>query len=483
MMENIEFARLVGKVQLHVGRQTEEFMEYGGARRRPCYFRSMYERFVLRKSAGKTAPFHNTNDLAKLATENNLLTQRIHNAILETEQARNQSRAFSLSLENSTGENNELKIRCGKLQHDIGIYFHQQKSCEAAAKKALEDLDTTNKLVQARNDELRSLEHKHNTMALDKELQDQKFKRQEREHLSPGDDLTNLKCQNLSESAFVIVRKELEASQEETEHYKQISRIFRTIIQNTNVPMEINELDVGQRFKWLRQEIHKIIYVFYSMEKAYPVPGNPTLQSGETYLCNLFNLSPDQYEREVWVRAFVFGQLNKSILFKEVFGLQDLDKSLDRHAELAAWSTATMVCAKFLQPVSPNPPDLCKRVAGELMRLLKPLGKYPQEKTDQVMARWQELCMLAFKFTMKLRKYKDVYRCEMPALGDVVKDHDQMDIENELASKDCKKYAELNGWPIAYVLSGAWVRYSAEDPETKVGLVKPWVMVHAHPDE
>lgn len=262
------------------------------------------------------------------------MTQRIHNAIQESEQARSQIRAFSLSLENAAREKNELSIKCGKFQNDISIYFHQQKSCEAAAKKALEDLDSTNNLVQARNDELRKLEHKCNTIAMDKELQDQrhqrqleKFEKQERD-LSPGDNLTKLNSKTRSESAFVTLRKELETSQEETKHYKEQSRTFRRIIQDSNVPMEINELEVGMRFRWLREQIHQIVHVFYSMEKAYPVPGNSSLQSGESYLYNLFNLSPDRFEREYGVRTFVFGQLNESILFKEVFGLQDLDKSL-----------------------------------------------------------------------------------------------------------------------------------------------------------
>lgn len=142
-----------------------------------------------------------------------------------------------------------------------------------------------------------------------------------------------------------------------------------------------------------------------------------------------------------------------------------------------------MECARFLRPASlSHPPDLCKSVAGELMRLLNPLGTYPQEETDQLIARWQELCMMALKLTMKLRKYKDVYRCEMPALGDIVK-VDDMEIEYVVHRETCKKYAELNGWPIAYVLSGEWVRYSAEEPEKKVSLVKPWGVVYAHPGE
>ncbi|KAF5872054.1 uncharacterized protein Bfra_009081 [Botrytis fragariae] len=508
MLENIESPLPVGNQQLHVGRQPKEATEYDGARRRPCCFRQLYDRFIPRKAAGKTGPFHKPNDLAKLATEHNLSTQEVHNATQKGEQARNQSRASSLQLEDVTRENNELNIKCEKLQHDISICFHQKKKSEAAVKNAFKDLDNRNNLLQTRNDDLRMLEHSYNTVVMDKELQDQKFQElfenfetQERENLTLGDELRELESQTRSESAFVILRQKLETSQEETKHYKQQSRTFRKIIQESNVPMEINELDVSQKFKWLREEVHRIICSFYSMEKAYPVPGDSTLQNAETHLYNLFSPSLDRFEREIGVRAFVFGQLDEFLLFKELFGLEDMDESLgieqglgnfeaifkqnhpDRHAELAAWRTATMECAKFLKPVSPShPPDLCKHVAEELMRLLNPLGKYLQERTDQLMARWQGLCMVALKLTMKLRNYKDVYRCEMPALGDIVKDG-EMDVEYEVHKENCKKHAELNGWPIAYVLSGALVRYSAEEPEIKVSLVKPWGVVHAHPDK
>lgn len=90
--------------------------------------------------------------------------------------------------------------------------------------------------------------------------------------------------------------------------------------------------------------------------------------------------------------------------------------------------------------------------------------------------------MKALKLTMKLRNYKDVYRCEIPLPGDVLED-DDIDIQSEIHSENCKKYAELNGRTIAYALSGALVRYSVGEPEKKVVLVKPWVVTHVHPDE
>ncbi|KAF7911388.1 uncharacterized protein EAF01_002895 [Botrytis porri] len=145
-----------------------------------------------------------------------------------------------------------------------------------------------------------------------------------------------------------------------------------------------------------------------------------------------------------------------------------------QHAEIAEWRTATMKSAKILHPVHPSHlPGPCIHVARELMWLLDPLLKHSQNETDQLASRWQALCMRALKLTIKLRSYQDVYRCEVPLPRDMLKG-DEIEMESEIYKEDCKKYAESNGWTIAYALSCALVRYSAEEPERKVVLLQPW---------
>ncbi|TGO15997.1 hypothetical protein BTUL_0033g00350 [Botrytis tulipae] len=507
-MENIESQLPFDNPNLHIRRETEESTGYKGIRGRPCCFRRLYDRFLPRKTAERTVTIHNTNDLTQLATENNLLKQRIDSLFQERGQARIQNQAFLQQLERFTRENNELNIRCEKLQHEISIFFDQKKSCEAAAEKALADLDSTNSLLQANNDELRKLrklEHKYNTVVMDLEFQGQKyqnlsenFETQKRQNLTLNDELTTSK--NLA-SNCVDLRQKLEGLEEEIGYHKQKAMRFRAIIQKSNAPVEINDEVNADEFGWLREEIYRIIHSSYRMRRVHPVRRNPALQIAETYLYNLFNFGLDEFELESAIEAFVFGHLDKSLLFKGFFGLGDMDESLgmepglrnfesmlnenhpDQHIEIAEWRTATMKCAKLLQPVNPSrPPGPYIRVARELMWLLDPLLKHSQNETDQLMGRWQALCMKALKLTMKVRNYKDVYRCEIPLPGDVLKDN-EIDIQSEIHSENCKKYAELNGRTIAYALSGALVKYSAEEPEGKVVLVKPWVVTHVHPDE
>ncbi|KAF7917972.1 uncharacterized protein EAE98_010000 [Botrytis deweyae] len=494
---------------LHVRRETEEPTDYDGIRRRPCYFRRLYDGLFPRKTAGKTVTFHNTNDLTQLATEINLLKQKMDSLFQERDQARIQNQAFSQQLENFTRENNELNTRCEKLQHDISVCFNQRKSCEAAAEKTLEDLDSTKSLLQAKEDELHKLEHKYNTVVMDQKSQAQKhqnllenFEIQKRQNLTLSNELTTSNNQNRLTSNCVDLPQKLEALEEEIEYHKQKAMRFREIIQKSNAPMEINEIVICEEFKWLREEIHRIIHRFYTMRRVHPVRRNPTLQIAENYLSNLFSLGLEQFELQNAVRAFVFGHLDQSLLLKPFFGLEHMDESLDmqlglrnfetmlnqdypdKHDEIAEWRTVTMKCAKLLQPVDPSRlPSPCIRVAKELMWLLDPLLKHPQNETDQLMGRWQTLCMNALKFTIKLRYYKDVYRCEVPLPGNVLND-DEIDVQSEVRREDdCKKYAVPNGWTIAYALSGALVRYSAEEPETKVVLVKPWVVTYARPGE
>lgn len=214
----------------------------------------------------------------------------------------------------------------------------------AQAKKDIEKLRAEVEKLQAQCNDYQAQAHQplQNVKKLETQLEELKlqnielqrkkienFGTQEMENITLRDELTTLRSQTTQrDSDFALLQQKLETSQKETKHYQQQSRTFRRIIQSTNVPMEINELDVGLDFKWLRDEIHRIVCRYYSMEKDYSVPGNSTSQNTETHLYNLFNLVSDQFEREIGVRAFVFGQLDGLLLFKELFGLEDLDESL-----------------------------------------------------------------------------------------------------------------------------------------------------------
>lgn len=91
--------------------------------------------------------------------------------------------------------------------------------------------------------------------------------------------------------------------------------------------------------------------------------------------------------------------------------------------------------------------------------------------------------MKAFKLTMKLRMYKDVYRCEIPKWGEVLHE-DDVEPHAEVYTENCKRKTELNdSWVIAYGITGTLVKYPVELPEKRVVLVKPCVAVQTHPDD
>lgn len=156
----------------------------------------------------------------------------------------------------------------------------------------------------------------------------------------------------------------------------------------------------------------------------------------------------------------------------------------DRHIELANWRTLTMKCAQYLQPASPShPPRICMNVAEDFLYLLAPLRTDPNQKTNQLRGEWQELCMRAFKLTMKLRTCKDVYRCEIPKWGEVLHE-DDVQPQAAVYTEKCKRKTELNdSFVIAYGITGTLVKYPFEQPEKRVVVVKPCVAVQAHPDD
>ncbi|KAF7864104.1 hypothetical protein EAF04_007069 [Stromatinia cepivora] len=481
-------------------------MENDAADRRPCCFRRVFNR-LFRGAAKKTLPYHNIKDFAQFATERENLRQQIDNVTQEREQAKREIENTMKHIENITRERNELKTKCENLQNDFSIVCGRRDSHEADAKKVFENLHATKNLLEAQKDETRKLASKYNKAVKDKISQDQeyqelleKFEIQKKENFTLNEELKEFEIRRISAAEVIILQQKLEASEQQMQHYERLAARFRTFVHISNTPTEIDDTVIASEFEELRHQIEQIIHTYYSMSKAPSTREHVTLRNAQMHLCRIFEADPDEYGLQARVRAFVFRYLDKSLLFKRFFGLEDkslgMEKGLrnfesmlsknhpDRHAEIADWRTVTMKCAQYLQPANPShPPRICMDVAEEFMWLLDPLRKDPNKKTDQLRGQWQELCMNAFKLTMKLRTYKDVYRCEIPAWGEVLHE-DEVEPQAEVYTENCKKKTELNDWwVIAYSIAGTLVKYPAEEPEKRVVVVKPCVAVQAHPDD
>lgn len=151
--------------------------------------------------------------------------------------------------------------------------------------------------------------------------------------------------------------------------------------------------------------------------------------------------------------------------------------------EIAEWRTKTLKLAHTLRPTN-APQALCRDVAAEIMWLLealeirKPNTSTAARKTERekLQTQWETLCTDAFELTMILRNHKDEYRCEFPQEGSVLQSEDTEAQAAEQTHRE-KKKAESEELIVVYALSGALVRYPADDPGRRIVLQKAWAVV------
>lgn len=309
------------------------------------------------------------------------------------------------------------------------------------------------------------------------------------------------------------LRQKLKTSEEKRDIYEQQAKMFREWIQQKDIVPEIDDAVITVKFGKLIENIQRVILTSYKVSVALPTPeeaDRPLVK--ELYSQFQLRLTPSELQNRI--RGLVFYTLRNCILLQASFGLAyteenipieygltefeklinekpkskckrlkslqslstDLSYVLVSTTKIAEWRTMTLGLAQALRPTEVAP-NCCQNTAVEIMQALNPLEKHKHgEEKNKLRNHWEQLCTDAFELTMMLRSHKDAYRCEIPQEGQALSNEDA-----EAQASECTGRAE-NGTDsdeliAAYALSGALVRYPANDPGKRIVLQKALVIV------
>ncbi|ESZ93131.1 hypothetical protein SBOR_6503 [Sclerotinia borealis F-4128] len=393
----------------------------------------------------------------------------------------------------------QLYAECKGLKDRLDVVTRESNQLRVEKQKALGDLKllrvANEKQIQDQQNEIERFKSRtHKTKEFQEYVQ------------NTSNDLRSLQQDNTR------LRQKLEASEELRKRYQQQAARIRDMIQKRDIGQDMNDSVITAQFRKLRDQIHRIVCQYYTTAFPPPEPNETDTTFVKRYY-DWCKLGLDENELKTRVRAFVFRCLSDSVLLRPSFGISVVDgsdekdmienglvkfeemiekysKGISLHRAYQVERMITLKVAQCLQPTDSTLPHrycLPIKTASDILQLLKPLEiSRPEPATaneaerSKLQVKWKQLCTDAFKLTMMLGNHKDVYRCEFPTEGEALKDADAEPWVEESTKHEGKK-AESKEHIVAYALSGALVRYPADDLYDKIVLEKAWA-VSSDPD-